>query len=85
MTMEAMDPDILCLLHRLGITANYTGFFHTARAIRLCAEEPDRLLLVTKLVYPEYFEGVDPVSVVSEYYDLFMPWSFDGTWSYTLV
>ena len=53
MTMEAMDPDILCLLHRLGITANYTGFFHTARAIRLCAEEPDRLLLVTKLVYPE--------------------------------
>ena len=51
MTMEAMDPDILCLLHRLGITANYTGFFHTARAIRLCAEEPDRLLLVR--LYPE--------------------------------
>lgn len=43
------------------------------------------LTATAKLVYPEYFEGVDPVSVVSEYYDLFMPWSFDGTWSYTLV
>ena len=35
------------------MTANYTGFFHTAYAISLCAEQPDRLLLVTKWLYPE--------------------------------
>lgn len=41
------------LLYRLGVTANYTGFFHTAYAVSLCAEQPDRLLLVTKWLYPE--------------------------------
>ena len=41
------------LLYQLGVTANYTGFFHTAYAISLCAEQPDRLLLVTKWLYPE--------------------------------
>lgn len=35
------------------MTANYTGFFHTAYAIALCIERPDRLLLVTKWLYPE--------------------------------
>ena len=41
------------LLYHLGVTANYTGFFHTAYAVSLCAEQPDRLLLVTKWLYPE--------------------------------
>lgn len=41
------------LLYRLGVTANYTGFFHTAYAVSLCIEEPDRLLVVTKWLYPE--------------------------------
>ena len=41
------------LLYRLGITANYAGFFHTADAVALCVECPDRLLLVTKLLYPD--------------------------------
>lgn len=41
------------LLYRLGVTANYTGFFYTACAIALCVEQPDRLLLVTKWLYPE--------------------------------
>lgn len=45
--------EIYALLHRLGVTANYTGFFHTAYAVRLCAEQPERLLLVTKWVYPD--------------------------------
>ena len=45
--------DIYDLLYRLGATANYTGFFHTAYAISLCMEQPDRLLLVTKWLYPE--------------------------------
>ena len=45
--------DIYDLLYRLGVTANYTGFFHMAYAVSLCVEQPDRLLLVTKWLYPE--------------------------------
>lgn len=45
--------EIYALLHQLGITANYTGFFHTAYAVYLAATQPDRLLLVTKWLYPE--------------------------------
>lgn len=41
------------LLYSLGVTANYTGFFHTAFALQLCVEQPERLLLVTKWVYPD--------------------------------
>lgn len=41
------------LLQRLGVTANYTGFRYTACAVALCVEQPDRLLLVTKWVYPD--------------------------------
>ena len=45
--------EIYELLYRLGVTANYTGFFYTAYAVQLCAEHPDRLMLVTKWVYPD--------------------------------
>lgn len=48
-----MAVEIYDLLYQLGVTANYTGFFHTAYAVALCAEQPDRLLLVTKWLYPE--------------------------------
>lgn len=41
------------LLYSLGATTNYAGFFHTAYAVSLCAQQPDRLLLVTKWLYPE--------------------------------
>lgn len=41
------------LLYRLGLTANYTGFFHTAYAVLLTCREPDRLRLATKWLYPE--------------------------------
>lgn len=41
------------LLNRLGVTANYTGFHQMTYALRLCAEEQDRLLFVTKQVYPD--------------------------------
>lgn len=47
------QPEVYDLLYQLGVTANYTGFFHTAYAISLCVEQPDRLLLVTKWLYPE--------------------------------
>lgn len=45
--------DIFGLLYQLGISANYTGFFQTACAVELCRAEPERLLRVTKRVYPE--------------------------------
>lgn len=46
-------PETYELLHRLGVTRNYKGFPQTAHAVELCAEQPDRLLQVTKLVYPD--------------------------------
>ena len=51
--MDKWFCDIFDLLCRLGISANYTGFFQTACAVELCRVEPERLLLVTKRVYPE--------------------------------
>ena len=41
------------LLYQLGISANYKGFFHAAYAVSLCMERQDRLLLVTKWLYPD--------------------------------
>ena len=46
-------PEVYDLLYQLGVTANYTGFFNTAYAVLLCVDQPDRLLLVTKSLYPE--------------------------------
>lgn len=41
------------LLSRLGITANYAGFYHASYAIELSIENIERLALVTKCLYPE--------------------------------
>lgn len=41
------------LLCRIGVTTNYRGFFYTAYAVALCVDQPERLLLVTKRLYPE--------------------------------
>ncbi len=41
------------LLYQLGISQHYKGFFHTAYAVSLCMEQQDRLLLVTKWLYPD--------------------------------
>ena len=51
--MDTRSFDIYLLLYRLGLSAGCVGFFQTARAVELCRAEPERLLLVTKLVYPE--------------------------------
>ena len=51
--MEITISEINELLYRLGVTANDTGFFHTSYAIKLCVERQDRLVQVTKMVYPE--------------------------------
>ena len=50
---SAEMTDIYDLLLRLGVTANYIGFFHTAFAVHLAIQEPERHLLVTKCLYPE--------------------------------
>lgn len=41
------------LLYQLGVTQNYIGFYYVAYAVMLCADQPDCLLLVTKMLYPE--------------------------------
>lgn len=41
------------LLYALGVNEKYMGFFYTAYAVQLCIEQPDRLLFVTKWVYPD--------------------------------
>lgn len=41
------------LLHRLGATANYSGVPQTAFAVALCVQSQDRLLLITKNLYPD--------------------------------
>lgn len=51
--MEEMQIRTYDLLHQLGVTANYTGFFHTACAVAMAKQQPDRLLLVTKWLYPD--------------------------------
>lgn len=45
------DP-ISEMLYSLGVTANYQGFFYALTAVQLAVEEPSRLALVTKELYP---------------------------------
>lgn len=51
--MEEKYKEIKDMLHRLGLTANYRGFFYISYAIGLSIEKEERLLLVTKWLYPE--------------------------------
>lgn len=39
------------LLHSLGATEEYTGFPHIVYAVQLCISDPERLHLITKMVY----------------------------------
>ncbi len=41
------------ILSQLGITANYAGFYQTAYAVSLSAHDPDKLLFVSKCIYPD--------------------------------
>lgn len=45
--------EVYDMLYLLGLKANHIGFFYTAYAVWLCAEQKERLLLVTKWLYPE--------------------------------
>lgn len=51
-----MFTDVFELLNFLGVTANYLGFHQTACAVSLCVEQPERLALVTKCLYPQVAE-----------------------------
>ena len=51
--MEEKYKEIKDLLYKLGLTANYRGFFYVSYAIELSIEKEERLLLVTKWLYPE--------------------------------
>ena len=41
------------LLNRLGVTANYRGYYYVSSAVELCVEKEERLLFITKWLYPE--------------------------------
>lgn len=41
------------ILLRLGITANYKGYFYIVTAVELCLADRENLHLVTKYVYPK--------------------------------
>lgn len=51
--------DIYGVLRQLGITGNYMGFFQTAYAVYLASRQPERLVLVTKWLYPEVAKHYD--------------------------
>lgn len=57
--MDNLTSQIYDLLYRLGATARYAGFFYIAYAMRLCAAQPERLLLVTKWVYMDVAKKYD--------------------------
>lgn len=41
------------LLQSLGVTENYSGFFPAVYAVQLSISNPERLRLITKLIYPD--------------------------------
>ena len=51
--MNALSRSVYEILFMLGVTANYTGLPQAAYAIQLCVEQPERLLLISKWVYPD--------------------------------
>lgn len=64
--MDGITSDIFCLLRSLGVTINYTGFFYTTYAVRLVVEEPWRLRLVTKQLYPLVAENYSTTTACVE-------------------
>ena len=58
--MALSMEDARDLLYKLGVTSNYTDFFHTAYAISLCMERQERLILATKWLYPKWQNAMVP-------------------------
>lgn len=56
---EQNFSDIYRFFLLLGITPNYLGFYQAAYAVAICMKEPERLISVTKSIYPDvakYFQ-----------------------------
>lgn len=53
MNDKALNVVIQDLLYHIGITAKYNGFFYTSSALNLTVRQPERLLLITKWLYPD--------------------------------
>ena len=51
--ISQIKPQIYDLLNNLGANAAYVGFFQTAYAVYLVTQQPERLLLITKWLYPD--------------------------------
>ena len=51
--------EVYDLLYRLGVTADYIGFFQASYAIYLAILHPKRLLHLTKLLYPAVAKRYD--------------------------
>lgn len=43
------------------------------------------LYSVASIMYPEEFGDLDATATLMEYYEEFMPWSFEGVWSYLVA
>ena len=50
---DELLTEIYDLLYNLGLTATRTHFFHASFAVYLAVQDPVRLLLVTKWLYPD--------------------------------
>lgn len=50
--MDSLET-IYVALYLVGVTAKYVGFFHTSYAVYLSMQQPERLLLLTKWLYPD--------------------------------
>ena len=48
-----MDTRVHKLLYSIGLTANYVGYRQMMIALKIAAEEPETLCMVTKRLYPE--------------------------------
>ena len=58
-------PIMRALLRRLRITANYAGASYISYALQLTTEQPERLLHITKWLYPDIAAhfGTNPACV----------------------
>lgn len=45
--------EIRAVLYEMGVSEKYMGFFYILYAVELCIDRPDRLLFVTKEIYPD--------------------------------
>jgi len=56
---------MISLLCRLGITANYDGFYQTVYAVELAVATPEKLQSVTNCIYPDVANkyGTEPDNV----------------------